>query len=80
MMQRIPEPVLMVGKDQCYEFATAHALRAHVRYAFVEWLFAKIPMHWNIADIGCGSGFPIANYLIEKMKENTMKIIKRKLK
>jgi|LakMenE18May11ns_1017448.scaffolds.fasta_scaffold9387311_1 ubiquinone/menaquinone biosynthesis C-methylase UbiE len=55
-MQRIPEPVLMVGKDQCYEFAKAHALREHVRYAFVEWLFAKIPMHGNIADLGCGSG------------------------
>ena len=55
-MQRIPEPVLMVNKDQCYEFATAHAVREHVRSVFVEWLFENIPMHGTIADLGCGSG------------------------
>jgi ubiquinone/menaquinone biosynthesis C-methylase UbiE len=55
-MQRIPEPTLMVDKDQCYEFANARAVREHVRYAFVEWLFAKIPMYGNIADLGCGTG------------------------
>lgn len=55
-MQRIPEPVLMVDKDQCREFANARSLRAHVRSAFVEWLFKNIPMHGKIADLGCGSG------------------------
>jgi ubiquinone/menaquinone biosynthesis C-methylase UbiE len=55
-MQRIPEPTLMVDKDQCYEFANARAVREHVRHAFVKWLFAKIPMYGNIADLGCGTG------------------------
>jgi len=55
-VNRVLEPELMDGHEQCYDYMMASNSRNDVKSAIISKLCGSIPLTGTVADLGCGTG------------------------